>query len=220
MRGLLAAVAACFVMGAAGSVNAAINFVKVTGTITGQGAGPEIDPLFHVGDTITLTATWDPIFMAHDAGPDRTRAYLGGVGAYFYPTAGGAISLGEHSVSVIGAGRELYVGDINDLFPFYSRTYATAGGVVDLSFSSPSLTFTGSKLTDFDGISSPSEVSDVPDLWSFGETFQLANGLYGNTYPTQELYGVWDFANAVVSVSGIPEPSVWAIMIVGFGLMP
>ena len=47
-------------------------------------------------------------------------------------------------------------------------------------------------------------------------TFAIeSNFIYGNTAKTPGFIGRWDFANS--SLSGVPEPATWALMVIGFG---
>ena len=50
--------------------------------------------------------------------------------------------------------------------------------------------------------------------------FSISHNGY-TLYDGQRATGVWDFANATVTVlntAPVPEPSAWALMIAGFGL--
>lgn len=54
---------------------------------------------------------------------------------------------------------------------------------------------------------------------SFSSQFAISagDGYYSNFYNSQGFDGVWDFDGSVVAM--VPEPSTWAMMIVGFGLV-
>lgn len=54
---------------------------------------------------------------------------------------------------------------------------------------------------------------------SFSSQFAISagEGFYGNYYNSQGFDGIWDFDGSVVAM--VPEPSTWAMMIIGFGLV-
>ncbi|WP_332764037.1 PEPxxWA-CTERM sorting domain-containing protein [Phenylobacterium sp.] len=52
--------------------------------------------------------------------------------------------------------------------------------------------------------------------WTATSDFWIDAPTYTSTYYTQGFRGVWDFDGA--RIVGIPEPSAWAMMLMGFGL--
>jgi hypothetical protein len=66
----------------------------------------------------------------------------------------------------------------------------------------------------------------APASLSAGFRINAPDGLYGNIYNSQGFDGVWDFADSSVtgglelaneSIAAVPEPAVWAMMLLGFG---
>ena len=82
----------------------------------------------------------------------------------------------------------------------------------------PSITFASGKVTGVSGGMVPTWTDADPVFQLAAFRIEPGEGLYGNTYNSQGFGGVWDYANSSITLSAVPEPAAWAIMIVGFGM--
>ena len=189
----------------AGSAEAA-QFYEVTlkGELTKElGFGPwelntGVDQNLAIGDIVTLTARFDASRALHQGG-----GFVAGL--YGLPTTGDEFW-------------RLEVGSLS----WASTTEMFDGFPIDIDdetfYADPSITFTGGKVTGVSGDMVPTETDAVPVFFLGGFRIEPGEGLYGNTYNSQGFGGVWDYANSTVTLSAVPEPAAWAMMIVGFGM--
>lgn len=200
---VLAATAAAFFW--SGSAQAARYYeVTLNGELVNElGYGPwELntgdDQNLALGDIVTLTARFSA---------DRIIAKGGGfvAGLYGLPTNGDEFWRLEVGGLAWNTAHEMYDG-----FPIY---------VDDETFyADPSITFAGGKVTGVSGEMVPTWTDKVPVFRLASFRIEPGEGLYGDTYGTQGFKGTWDYANSTAVLSGVPEPTTWAVMIVGFGM--
>jgi len=202
MHKVLAALTAATIVVGASSASAARYYeVQLTGTLVSElGYKPSqlntgIDPTFSVGDKFSLTARFDEA-LALDFGGGKVA------GLYGLPTSG----------------NQFWRIDAKGL-TWQSSDDTLDGFPLDIpsgSYALPAIFFSGGKVTDLGGeLVGP---SNRPVLRLAGFRVEPGEGLYGNTYNSQGFQGVWDFSGSSVTLSGVPEPATWAMMIVGFGL--
>lgn len=247
VAGLVGAVA--LVLGAAAPVGAATVVVTMIGTVTAQGLGPDTDPHIKVGDQLTLTATFDsstlinwgssgyeiaPIY-SHAAtgsplltisGPDGVwhgydDKYDGAVTAFtqnenYYLPDGTHVSsflMVQQPVIILqGAHAAGVTGYLNpagsSTLPNLILGYISAG--------TETITGGGGGAPIIDDANFPDLTPDPGFIISAG------GNLYGNSTPSPGFSGIWDFADSTVMVDGVlavPEPSIWALMVTGLGLL-
>lgn len=178
--------------------------VTLTGELVSElGYGPSdlntgVDPNLAAGNIVTLTARFNA---------DRAFAQGGGflAGLYGLPTGGDEFWRLDVGGLTWNSAHEMYDG-----FPIY---------VDDENFyADPSITFAGGKVTGVSGVMVPTWTDTVPVFRLSDFRIEPGEGLYGNTYGTQGFKGTWDYANSSATLTGVPEPTTWAIMIIGFGM--
>jgi hypothetical protein len=178
--------------------------VTLTGELVSElGYGPSdlntgVDPNLATGNIVTLTARFNA---------DRAFAQGGGflAGLYGLPTSGDEFWRLDVGGLTWNSAHEMYDG-----FPIY---------VDDENFyADPSITFAGGKVTGVSGVMVPTWTDTVPVFRLSDFRIEPGEGLYGNTYGTQGFKGTWDYANSSAILTGVPEPTTWAIMIIGFGM--
>ena len=157
-----------------------------------------VDQNLAIGDIVTLTARFSA---------DRAFEQGGGfvAGLYGLPTSGA-----EYWRLDVGGLSWTSTHEMYDGFPIY---------VDDGKFyADPSIRFSGGKVTGISGEMAPTSTDTVPVFRLADFRIEPGEGLYGNTYGTQGFKGTWDYAHSSAVLSGVPEPTTWAIMIVGFGM--
>lgn len=180
---------------------AATYFFELTGKVTSQ-VTSGVDPDIAVGDTVKMTARFDDSRIFSDG----ANNYAG-----FY----GLPSSGNHFWNV----------KLNDL-SWYSRDDELDGfpfdpdpsDSIDFEIGRPYI-----QLLSGGGVGTP-EGSLIPANSSTIPAFYLATGriysgdfLYGNTRSTPGFDVTWDLAGA--KLTEVPEPSIWAMTIIGFGMV-
>lgn len=229
MKKMLGAAVAAGVLTFAGSASAAqIYALTLSGTLVSEiSSGGVIDANLTVDDTITLTARFSS---------ERLIEW----GTYGYSLAGfyGLQPTGNEFWRIDAPGGLLWrtQDDIHDGLSFYddydqpSRTQRI-----------PAIAIQDGKVIGVAGLMSPAGSSARPEIYlgsstgsgyipcpgcsehftpgSFSSAFAVRapDGMYGNFYQTQGFNGIWDFAGS--SITAVPEPATWAMMIVGFGLV-
>lgn len=184
---VIGSLACAAVLGCSSQANA-VTF-HMTGTVT-DGSGT--DGLINVGDTVTLDVTVANQFIVQPVGPGDS--YVG-----TYP---GGLSIHLNGYAWSARDEEL---DGEDR-PYCVGVYCS---------SAPFVYFHGNQIT---GVFADDPLlptfSPVPAFGLEGATFSIFNtDLYGNTSTPQGFRGVWDLADAVVT--GVPEPSTWAMLLLG-----
>jgi hypothetical protein len=228
----------------AGSASAAVYYdVTLTGTITSQGPGPD-DANLHVGDTLTLTARFSDAYVVQNpggvgftlAGSWSNKHALPGIGPEFWRIDGGGLTW--YSGDDIYDGASPWYESSHEQDHSLDRTLAGAGLVIQdgkvLGFDSNALlspagpTAPTMILPDIGGgyevsgwatLDHSGPITSVSHLTepTFGGGFALKNyDYYANNRYTPGFTGIWDFADSVVTIEGIPEPSTWAMMLLGF----
>ncbi|HET9159255.1 MAG TPA: PEPxxWA-CTERM sorting domain-containing protein [Caulobacteraceae bacterium] len=238
MKTTWAAVAAGLALAAATGAAATTYTVTIPGTITATtGSGP-----IQVGDTVTLTTTFDDNYVVN-------------WGATGYMVAGSMLSgsnyPGNASLPTSGA---LNWSISVDGFTYTARDYEHDFGVpfyVDGSLGHPTRAISGPAIVfnssgvfgvdeleqvatdgtrpEFDSVNGhiailfdPSTANDFNAL-PLADSFNIRRSSY--QLPDsfgQTAQGSWNFAGATVLVNGVsavPEASAWAMMIAGFGMV-
>jgi hypothetical protein len=177
---------------------AATYFVELKGTVTSQ-VDPGSDANIGLGDTVTMTARFNDSRI-FDNGTSRYANFFG------LPADG------DHYWNV----------KLNDL-TWKSRDDELDGYPVDFDASDNFLQLPYIELLSGGGIGNP-EGSLVPVDTNKIPIFNLGTGhirsgdfLYGNTYVTPGFNVTWDLAGA--KLTEVPEPSIWAMTIIGFGMV-
>lgn len=180
---------------------AATYFAQLTGTVTSQ-IDPGLDPNIAIGDTVVMTSRFDDSRI-FDNGILRAASVYG------LPASG------DHFWNI----------KLND-FTWQTSDDEFDGGPLDFDADNHPLSLPYFELLSGGKIGSPftlltRESSDtLPRFYSFGgPTAEILSGdfLYGNTSKTPGFVVTWDLANA--KLVQVPEPSVWAMTIVGFGIV-
>lgn len=224
------AVAACVT---ASPAAAALQTVRLTGTLLSQLPQPGTDPNLSVGSQFALNATID-----------MTRVVQwGGYGFFVAPPESFTISAG--GMTWIAS------DDVLDGEPIYQYTldsFLPDGTFVreERAFGRPVIAFANGKVVGVSGDLLPADSSDRPELL-LGSSFSGSEfyfneapgepimggsvfnatvssqffvlpplGQYGNEYETPGFAGVWDFDGSSVQAAAIPEPANWMLMILGF----
>jgi hypothetical protein len=202
---------------------AATYFVKLTGTVTSQfdpGPGPVVDPPpppsppappvnIAVGDHVVMTAVFsdDRIF---DNGSVKAAVMYG----------------------LPKSGQQFWNVKLNDLtwksrddeFDGLPLSFDPNGVPIDFDANPPlSMPYfellSGGKIGSPHFLLTPPDTNKIPRLSSDGGDGVILPGqyLFGNTTQTPGFVVTWDLAHG--SITTVPEPSVWAMTIVGFGIV-
>ena len=177
---------------------AATYLFELTGTVTSQ-VNPGSDPDIAVGDTVTMTARFDDSYIFDD-GSKRVATFYG------LPTSGDQFWNVKLN-NLTWQSRDEYLD--GTAFDFDSNGHPLSNPSVEL--------LAGGGIGAPQGWLIPSDRNDIP-------IFDLAPGhirsgdfLYGNTRSTPGFNVTWDLGGA--KLVAVPEPSVWALTIVGFGMV-
>lgn len=223
---ILAGVSAALLLGAPAQAARYYKF-HVTGTITTEGP-PEptwLDPsLFppqpvdlHVGDTVTMHAVFSDEMMI-SRGVDGFYVPLGGV---FYDECGPDIPHGCTDVypdrpQFAVRANSIAIGAISEINSGFGNTdvvHLPNGRTRYYDYSLPVLFIDeNGKFDGFWGNLEPGNGEPNFTAWTSGFLFHNA-GLY-EAYPNMHTYsGVWNIAGS--RLSDVPEPSTWALSILG-----
>jgi hypothetical protein len=222
--------AAAFVAGCglAGSASASYLYdVNVTGHVLGElpSCTPNVlntcvDPNVQVGDIIRLTARFTSAYVI-PGDPFNNTAGL-------YPLPASGPSFWRADIDGLTWTTKDNIDDGHDII-YYPPDAPAGPGIL----SSPSISFADGHVTGLQSAQLSSfgpPAVQLPTLQLSGfcvqypctpspTTFGLTAGFgsYGDFYNSQGFYGTWDFADSIVTVTAVPEPTVWAMMIAGFG---
>lgn len=177
---------------------AATYFIELKGTVTSQ-VDPGSDANIGLGDTVTMTARFNDSRI-FDNGANR------------YATLYGLPTSGNYYWNV----------KLNDL-TWKSVDEEFDGFPIDFDADDRPLQAPYFELLSGGGIGTP-QGSLVPINTNQIPIFNLGSGeirsggfLYGNTYETPGFNVSWDLAGA--KLTEVPEPSIWAMTIIGFGMV-
>lgn len=178
--------------------HAATYLMELTGTVTSQVA-PGSDPNIAVGDTVKMTARFDDSRIFDD-GTERFANFYG------LPTSGS----------------QFWNVKLNDLT--WNSTDESLGGTpikfdaLDHPLQAPYVQLlSGGGIGTPQGVLTPVDSSTVPQFnLNLGE-IRSGDFAYGNTRSTPGFNVAWDLGGA--RLVAVPEPSVWAMTIVGFGIV-
>jgi len=180
---------------------AATYFAQLTGTVTSQ-IDPGSDPNIAIGDTVVMTSRFDDSRI-FDNGTLRAASVYG------LPTSGD----------------QFWNIKLND-FTWQTSDDEFDGGPFDFDANDHPLSLPYFALLPGGKIGSPvtfltrTDTDAIPRLYSSGgSTANILAGdfLYGNTSKTPGFVVTWDLSNA--KLVQVPEPSIWAMTIVGFGIV-
>lgn len=176
----------------AAPANAVTYIAQMTGTITQQFDTSFNDPLMAVGETVTMWARFDSASVYdEDLGPNGLQPV-----AHIFTG-----DLGDDSFRVSTANFTWTQND-NRLLPGY-----------------PWLSFADGKVTGLYGSLMPAETNEKGELALGGKYAGVGSGnnVDLNNYVSPGFAITFDFAGS--SVTAVPEPSSWAMMIAGMGLI-
>ena len=178
----------------AAPANAARIHVTLGGTLTSELGYTDfgVDPNLHVGDIFTIRSSFDDSLLTPFGAGGEMIANLYGLPAH-----------GPQKWRMQAGG----------------MTWVTQDELLDGAFGAPSIIIKNNKVVGLFGSMYPTNsLRPLVELDAGGGTFQVLPGMgtYGNLYESQGFEGVWDFAGS--QVTSVPEPSTWAMMILGFGL--
>ena len=176
---------------------AATYLMELTGTVTSQ-IDPGSDPNIAIGDTVKMTARFDDSHI-FDNGSLRAATFYG----------------------LPATGDQFWNVKLND-FTWVSGHEYLDGFPIDFDSNDRPLSFPYVELLAGGGIGIPQgELIPVDTDQSprFILSGKIVSGdyLYGNTYKTPGFNVSWDLGGA--KLTAVPEPSVWAMTIVGFGIV-
>ncbi|MDP3747922.1 MAG: PEPxxWA-CTERM sorting domain-containing protein [Phenylobacterium sp.] len=243
MSKLVAPVAAAALLAWAGSASSAS--VVVQGQLVAELGYPYVDPHLSLGDPVTALITFDP-YKAIQLG--KTGYSLAPMSALHVSSNGFTMPFSDiydHepiAVQYFETNCEAEFGPgcshtdetrfVTDAAILYKGS--TVIGLIGTSAPSDfdigpdydlgSSMDPGPDATDYIGwhgyclrqSNSESYDCDGRGNWTATSDFWIKAPTYTSTYYTQGFRGVWDFDGA--RIVGIPEPSTWAMMIMGFGL--
>ncbi|WP_309644990.1 PEPxxWA-CTERM sorting domain-containing protein [Phenylobacterium sp.] len=234
MLKVLATIVAAVALSWAGSAGAAT--VTIGGSLVAEGSAPYVDPNLAVGDAVTATVEFNPY----------TAMQLGTTGLFLaqattFNMTAGSLALPYRDALEYPFAFQYYETNCEaEQGPGCSHTdeYRMIEG--------PAILFKGSKVMGLVGFTGIYNLA-LPDYnlgsyvrnWSSeckrqaidqpyvcaddlaskieaNDTFEIYSNQHNGIYKTQGFNGAWDFAGA--SISGVPEPTTWAMMILGFGL--
>jgi hypothetical protein len=183
------------------AAQAATYLAQLTGTVTSQVA-PGSDPNIAIGDTVIMTSRFDDSHI-FDNGALRAAVVYG----------------------LPASGDQFWNIKLNDL-TWQASDDEFDGFPFDFDADGHPLSMPYFELLPGGKIGSPItlltrvDVDNLPRFYSFGGPTAAifpGDGLYGNTTKTPGFVVTWDLANA--RFTAVPEPSVWALTIVGFGIV-
>ena len=217
------------------SAGATVYSVSVTGTITSQMAcSPDplntcVDANLAVGDHLTFSARFDSSLVVPWGSYGYNQAGLYGLptsGARYWSVSGPGGLVWASGDDEFDGSAPFYTSDTTNLADpgvIFSATsvlglsgYMVPVPTADRPAPPPVLIMgsqTGSGYSyTADGVTnsdfSPATLSDAFQI-------QPGEGFFGNVYNSPGFGGVWDFAGA--TMTAIPEPAAWAMMLVGLG---
>jgi hypothetical protein len=180
---------------------AATFFAEITGTVTSQ-IDPGFDPNIAIGDKVVMSSRFDDSRI-FDNGTLRAA------------TVYGLAPSGEHFWNI----------KLNN-FTWQTSDDELDGSSIDFDDLDRPLSMPYFELLPGGKIGSPVgaltrvDTNEIPRFYTFGgSTSQILRGdfLYGNTTETPGFIVTWNLANA--KFVQVPEPSIWAMTIIGFGIV-
>jgi hypothetical protein len=213
-KSVVAGLACTVTLACAGQAGAAVYEITVQGSLTSQSATGS-EPGFAVGDVLTMTTRFEA------SGPPTY--YLDNLHArYIYYNPGDAPLF--HLWPLPTTGTEFWRID-GDGF-----TWQSSDDYLDGLYGPNIFLDSGDHFRGVQGLLVRGGSATVPYLKLQGLDFTLTggNGLYSNLSDPGAFKGSWDWGNAIVKVDGVlipqgfvavPEPSAWAMLIAGFGMI-
>jgi PEP-CTERM putative exosortase interaction domain len=186
------------------AAQAATYLAQLTGTVTSQ-IDPGFDPNISVGDKVVMTARFDDSRIFDDG---TLRAAT----VYGLPTSGAQF----WNVKLNGLTWQTSDDEL-DGQPSFFVLPDPKGHELSMPYFE---LLPGGKVGSPHFLLTRINTDQIPRFYSSGgATGQILPGdfLYGNTTQTPGFNVTWDLANSKLST--VPEPSVWALTIVGFGLV-
>jgi hypothetical protein len=212
--GVLGALAACAV---GGQALADTYIVTHTGTVLSQDSGRDVffstwrtDDLTGLPYSVTITYTFDPSHMTSFAVPQ--------VALDSYPADGSAIATAVLTID----GRSFSTADSTYLadYPGFGRTLLNPGYNTDFTAQTQDYLIGGAGALVFTIASDTNFVGSVDVRTPFSYTLTDADRANPNTSTYLSYYGAsFVFSDETISaryISGVPEPTSWSLMILGF----
>ena len=176
---------------------AATYLFELTGTVTSQ-VDPGSDPHIAVGDTVKMTARFDDSRI-FDNGSGQFATFYG------LPTSGSQFWNVKLNDLTWMSTDEFLDGLPLDFDPF------------DNPLQAPYVPLVGSGVGTPVGFLVRSESDTLPTFDLFKGEIRSGDSLYANTSKTPGFNVSWNLGGA--KLTAVPEPSVWAMTIVGFGMV-
>lgn len=198
MRLVRNAALAFFLAGSAVAAQASTYLATLTGTVSSQ-VNPGSDPNISVGDSVVMTARFndDNIF---DNGVNR------------YATVYGLPPSGEHFWNV--KLNNLTWTSLDDEFDGAPFDFDSQGHPLSLPYFE---LLPGGKIGTPQGFLTRPSTDKLPRFYLQSGEIRSGDFLFGNTTPSPGFNVTWDLSGA--KYTAVPEASVWATMVVGFGLV-
>lgn len=177
---------------------AATYLIELKGTVTSQ-VDPGSDPNMTVGDTVTMSSRFTDANI-FDNGVNRYATFYG------LPTSGDTFWNVKLNALTWSSAAEFLDGAP---FDFDANDHPLSFPLVEL--------LPGGGIGTPEGLLIPASRNDIPIFDLYRGEIRSGDFLAGNTYQSPGFNVTWDLAGA--KFSAVPEPSVWAMTIVGFGLV-
>lgn len=192
---------AAILAAASATGQAATYYAELKGTVTSQ-IDPGSDPNIAIGDTVIMSSRFDDSHI-FDNGTLRAATVYG----------------------LAPSGEQFWNIKLND-YTWQTSDDELDGFPLDFDAQGHPLSMPYFELLPGGKIGAPfafltrPDTSEIPRFYgSGGSTSQILRGdfLYGNTAETPGFVVTWDLAKA--KFVQVPEPSIWAMTIIGFGIV-
>lgn len=180
---------------------AATYYAELTGTVTSQ-VNPGADPNIAIGDTVVMRSLFDDSRI-FDNGSLRVASVYG------LPTSGAQF----WNIKLNDLTWQTSDDEFDGLpFDFDAQGHPLSQPYFEL--------LSGGKIGSPFALLTRVNTNEIPSFYSFGGStanILAPGGLFGNTTETPGFVVTWNLDSA--KLLQVPEPSVWAMTIIGFGLV-